>query len=228
MSEPRHTPMDAAAWQGRVDDAETGDSRRWHQVVRPLRPGDAGDGDGGKDYGGGVALLGLCVDEGVRRNQGRPGARRGPAAIRGALAGLAWHGEAPLFDAGDLQCVEEDLEAFAEAQADRVRDLLDAGHLPLLLGGGHEIAWGNYTGLARHLDRVGWPDLSGKSKKNIESHTHHDVHRCYGEYETEIGVDGFAQESPCNRENEHSQNTEKSPPAHIEGEGPGPDRCNLC
>ncbi len=158
MSEPRHTPMDAAAWQGRVDDAETGDSRRWHQVVRPLRPGDAGDGGAGKGDGGGVALLGLCIDEGVRRNQGRPGACRGPAAIRGALAGLAWHGRTPLFDAGDLQCVEEDLEAFAERQADRVRDLLDAGHLPLLLGGGHEIAWGNYTGLARHLDRAGWPE----------------------------------------------------------------------
>ena len=45
--------------------------------------------------------LRTAVDEGVRRNKGRTGAAAAPAAIRKALAGLAWHRSAPAYDAGD-------------------------------------------------------------------------------------------------------------------------------
>ena len=72
-------PMKPGLWQGREDSHEPGDSRRWHHQVQPLDPESAP----------GVVLMGLCSDEGVRRNQGRVGAKGGPNAIRQALANQA-------------------------------------------------------------------------------------------------------------------------------------------
>lgn len=132
-------------WQGRVDQGEGERATRWHQRVKPL----AADAEPG------VALLGFACDEGVRRNQGRPGAAEGPQALRRALANLAWHAQAPLYDAGDIACQSDDLEAAQQAFAARVESLLDAGHLPLGMGGGHEIAYASFSGLARHLCREG-------------------------------------------------------------------------
>lgn len=126
-------------WQGRTDAEEGPTALRWHQVVRPHAPGAAP----------GIALLGFVCDEGVRRNQGRPGAAEGPRALRQALAGLAWHGgDLPLWDAGDVACVEGDLEAAQERLAVAVRALVAEGQLPIVLGGGHETAWGSFLGLA--------------------------------------------------------------------------------
>ena len=81
-------------WQGRVDTEEPGDSTRWHQRVQAF---DAASHDG-------VALIGFAVDEGVRRNGGRPGAAQGPHALRGALANMPVLGEPALWDAGDVAC----------------------------------------------------------------------------------------------------------------------------
>ena len=127
------------AWTGRID-PEPG-TQRWHQVIRPL---DASDRPG-------VALLGFACDEGVRRNHGRPGAAAAPAAIRKALANLAWHREGPACDAGDVCCEDGDLDAAQARLADNVAALLAAGHFPVVLGGGHEVAWGSWQGLAAHL-----------------------------------------------------------------------------
>ncbi|ORJ62400.1 formimidoylglutamase [Geothermobacter hydrogeniphilus] len=130
-------------WQGRLDSADGPDALRWHQRTHPYRP----------DTPPGTVLLGVCSDEGVRRNQGRPGAAAGPDAIRRALAGQAWHLDGPLYDAGNLMIDGDNLEALQEEQAGMVATLLDAGHFPLLLGGGHEIACGSGCGLLRHLQR---------------------------------------------------------------------------
>ncbi len=128
-------------WQGRIDADEGNAALRWHQKVMPAA----------LDQPAGVALLGLACDEGVSRNQGRRGARQGPAALRQALANLAWHGDVGLFDAGDIDCQDNDLEGAQQAYARRVTQLLGQGHLPLGLGGGHEIAFASFSGLAEHL-----------------------------------------------------------------------------
>lgn len=127
------------AWSGRIDPEP--DTRRWHQAIRPL---DATNAPG-------VALLGFACDEGVRRNRGRPGAAAAPAAIRKALANLAWHRESPACDAGDVTCEDGELDAAQARLANNVAALLAAGHLPVVLGGGHEVAWGSWQGLAAHL-----------------------------------------------------------------------------
>lgn len=80
---------DMSLWQGRIDSQEGADARRWHQWMRPY----ADDAEAAS------VLLGFASDEGVRRNQGRQGARHGPPALRRALANLAWHGEQAIYDA---------------------------------------------------------------------------------------------------------------------------------
>jgi formiminoglutamase len=125
-------------WSGRVD-AEEGDAgRRWHQVVRPVAEADQP----------GVALAGFACDAGVLRNRGRPGAAEGPRELRRMLANLAWHGgaQARLYDAGDVDCPGEDLEAAQQEHSTQIAQLLGAGHFPIGLGGGHEIAFASYLG----------------------------------------------------------------------------------
>jgi formiminoglutamase len=128
-----------SVWAGRVDAADGPTAVRWHQRVRPLTPGCQP----------GVVLLGFACDEGVRRNGGRVGARDAPPAVREALADLAWHQDEPVYDAGDVTCGDGDLEAAQERLAAAVAELVAAGHRPLVLGGGHEAAWGTFQGVVR-------------------------------------------------------------------------------
>jgi formiminoglutamase len=154
-----HEP-DSSPWTGRVDAAEGERGRRWHQVVQPAHVADRP----------GVALLGLASDAGVSRNHGRPGAAEGPAALRRALANLAWHGgpDARLYDAGDVSCRGDALEQAQSDYANRVAGLLRDGHFVLGLGGGHEIAWAAHSGLERAL--AGDPRFERLGIVNFDAH----------------------------------------------------------
>lgn len=133
-------------WSGRID-AEDGESgNRWHQVVKVGFDVEAGQ----------IVLIGYASDEGVIRNQGRPGARLGPRAIRRALSNLpSWRG-LDLLDLGDVE-ERNCLESFSDEYAIRVARVIQSGGLPIGLGGGHDIAWGTYKGLRKALenDRIG-------------------------------------------------------------------------
>lgn len=93
-------------------------------------------------------LLGFACDEGVRRNQGRVGAKEGPDALRRALAKYPLHTQKTpsIIDAGNIICVGEDLESAQEALGKAVKKIRDMGSIPIILGGGHEVAWGTYQG----------------------------------------------------------------------------------
>ena len=43
------------------------------------------------------------------------------------------------------------MEVAQQALADRLSPLLGEGHLPIVLGGGHEVAYASWSGLAQHL-----------------------------------------------------------------------------
>lgn len=141
------------AWFGRSDGPGP-EHRRWHDVVRgpgTVRPPGVPGPPGGSNLSGvsaTAALIGFASDEGVRRNHGRPGAATGPAALRRALAPLAVHGEFGLHDAGDVTVAGEDLESAQEELGRRVARLLEDHRLVVVLGGGHEAAYGSYLGLA--------------------------------------------------------------------------------
>lgn len=95
-----------------------------------------------------LAILGYACDEGVRRNQGRPGAVDGPDQIRKQWARLPLSTDAvALSDAGTVFCSDTDLEFAQELLAQKVKILLAANYFPLVLGGGHDIAFGHFKGI---------------------------------------------------------------------------------
>ncbi len=133
-----YRPSDPLRWTGRIDDAADPLATRVHQVVevvdlRNLPPVKQGVLS--------IALLGFCVDEGVKRNMGRVGASDGPWAIRKELAKLPANfiDDARLFDSGDILCLTGDLESSQDDLSTAAQTLLQQGYLPLVLGGGHEI-----------------------------------------------------------------------------------------
>ena len=150
----------AGAWTGRVDATDGDGGQRWHQVVQPATDGAAP----------GVALVGFASDAGVRRNLGRPGAAAGPMELRRMLANLAWHGGPSdhLYDADDVRCDGDAMEAAQLEYASQVASLIGDGHLVVGLGGGHEIAWGTYQGIARAW--AGDPRLERLGIVNFDAH----------------------------------------------------------
>ena len=70
-------------WSGRSSDR----GLYWHEhvTVSPLTASDI------TVEGNAIGILGYACDEGVRRNNGRVGAKVGPAAIRERLGKLSYH-----------------------------------------------------------------------------------------------------------------------------------------
>jgi formiminoglutamase len=141
-----YQPPDATLWHGRDD---LPPASCFFQIIRMLNLDDKTSWPDPKDTFQ-FALLGFSCDEGIRRNLGRVGAVEGPAAIRQMLAKLPIHKHHfQLFDAGDILCINRDLEKAQEALSDAVHMLLSKKITPILLGGGHEIAWGHYQGIRK-------------------------------------------------------------------------------
>lgn len=128
-------------WQGRVDSDDDQEAFRWHQIVREFVPSAPP----------GIALAGFACDEGIRRNGGRVGAAEGPIALRRALSNLPAANALPLYDVGDVACADTDLEGAQVQFAHKITALLNAGHFPIGLGGGHEIGYASYLGLANSV-----------------------------------------------------------------------------
>ena len=133
----------------------------WHgdpAALRPRRP----------------VIIGFPQDEGVRRNFGRAGAAEAPRAIRSALWRLVsvdWgpgsdrdlklpidFGHNPPLDIGDIR-ISGSLEESQEVLGQVVARVLEAGAVPVVLGGGHETAYGHYLGYVYAKRKVGIVNL---------------------------------------------------------------------
>jgi formiminoglutamase len=132
----------SSIWTGRLDSAAP---ERLHQLVREFTREEKTQ----KKSIPCLTFLGFCSDVGVRRNQGRPGAQRGPEALRRHLANMCVPADfsGSLYDAGDISCSDDALEAGQESLAARVQEILAQRHIPVVLGGGHETAWGMFQGI---------------------------------------------------------------------------------
>ncbi len=95
------------------------------------------------------ALLGYACDEGVKRNKGRVGAKNGPDAIRNMLSSLSNHfsDKTDILDIGNITCDEENLEETQSETANCIASLLDKKAFPIVLGGGHDLAYAHYNGI---------------------------------------------------------------------------------
>ena len=97
---------------------------------------------------------GFACDAGVQRNHGRIGACAAPTQIRRFLAIFRCPvRRCALWDAGDVRCIGDELELAQAEFSARMAALLAQGVFPIGLGGGLEIAYASFGGLAEHLSR---------------------------------------------------------------------------
>jgi len=137
---------DTANWKGR-NDGDMPDQLRWHQVVHCINLEKETLPLIGPHHQG-IAFIGFCSDEGVRRNQGRVGAVTAPRFIREACKNFPLIGShIILADVGDVVCNDQDLETAQAALGKIVATAKDANYLPIVLGGGHEVSWANFQGI---------------------------------------------------------------------------------
>ena len=165
---------DKSLWTGRID-AEDGElGKRWHEKIEFIEyPYQTKPG---------IAFLGFACDEGVRRNKGRVGAADGPDAIKSALAKFAWHLEnSKIYDCGNIVCAQDLEEAQAELSK-HISQLIKNKHFPIVLGGGHEVAFASFVGLDNAL----------ANKENIAV-INFDAHFDLRESKTANSGTGFAQ-----------------------------------
>ncbi len=140
-----YLPPDPSIWKGRTSP----DKAYLHENIRPL---DLSAGNIPRPESPSPALLGYACDEGVKRNQGRPGAKDGPRALREALGKMPLLREGSLlWDAGDVACQEGNLESLQEAFSQYLGQLLENGYFPLAVGGGHDMAYAHFSGLCKAI-----------------------------------------------------------------------------
>lgn len=153
MFDKNYKSTDEIVWQGRTDSETNYDAFRWHQCVTiiDLKSVDL------VGYTGklGFAFIGFCCDEGVKINRGRTGAAKGPQSIRSALGNLPcnFSQEVKLFDAGDIYCEDCSLLESQDILSKAVQRILSLNLFPIVLGGGHEVAFGNYMGTLNYLSQ---------------------------------------------------------------------------
>lgn len=132
-------------WQGRNDGNKPNQLRWWQHIqLKSLA-------EKLPDFQQASVLVGFACDEGVARNKGRVGSAQGPLNLRKALTNLPIHNaEDSLFDVGTIHCIDTHLEKAQAQLAQAVKDVLKHNGFPILLGGGHEILYAHYTGVANY------------------------------------------------------------------------------
>ena len=144
-------PFNHEFWQGRTDVEDGVLGQRWHQLIKEFP----------KEHQAylekSVVFLGFASDEGVRRNKGRAGAAKAPNVLRQMLSYLPKMNSdvTALYDYGDVIVVGSELESAREEQIAIVTKLLKKKTFPLVLGGGHEVALGNFIALNDRYNNIG-------------------------------------------------------------------------
>ena len=179
-----HTAADMSRWIGRAEPFESARARYWYQIAQPYAFDSTSQQNGQR-----IGLVGFACDQGVRRNQGRVGARAAPPLIRQAFAALPviaelqqrFDGQLPtlLGDAGDIHCHDNDdfaertLEQAQVKYADKISHIIREGGLPIGLGGGHAIAYGSFLGLWQALSSE--TDQPTTDVSDVESNVENDA-----------------------------------------------------
>ena len=127
------------------------DAFRWHQIIEPINL----LGDINVEIAG-FGLLGFCCDKGVLQNLGRIGTSKGPDSIRKELSNLpcSFPATTKIYDCGNIIAADEKMESLQETLSEAIFKMLKHGLFPIVLGGGHEIAYGHYNGIERFLDET--------------------------------------------------------------------------
>lgn len=127
-------------WQGRFD----GDDPLYHRIFQRVSVEE----DYSRISPGDFVLHGFAVDEGVRRNQGRVGAKDAPDIIRKTMANFpVVRPEFNLKDFGNITCQGGDLEKSQIELAEKIAAALKQNGKSVVFGGGHEVMFAHYSGI---------------------------------------------------------------------------------
>lgn len=152
MLNKNYRPSHSESWQGRIDSTENFDAFRWHQWIEFIDLND----ENLKSFEGelGFVFIGFKSDYGIKLNKGRDGAKNGPLAIRKALSNkpCRFSKKIRLFDAGDIEILDSTLKEAQDALSEAVARVLELNLFPIVLGGGHETAYGHYNGILKKLE----------------------------------------------------------------------------
>ncbi len=137
-----YKPTDENIWTGRKTDQDLYVYQKVTQIDLELQNVPVSEE---KSF----VFLGYECDEGVKRNKGRLGTKEGPRAARRQLAKLPHHlsESIAVFDAGNVICIGDDMENAQSILANKVAQILSNKGTPLLLGGGHDMAYGHFNGI---------------------------------------------------------------------------------
>ncbi len=131
-----------ANWTGRLSAANL-PPQYWHQIIA-LR--NINTIETQADFN--IGLIGYACDEGVRRNLGNVGAVQGPKVLREKLSTLPVHFRGmQVADLGDIICVDQHMEDCQKALSKSITKLLKHNVFPIVIGGGHDMAYGHYLGI---------------------------------------------------------------------------------
>ncbi|WP_076354988.1 MULTISPECIES: formimidoylglutamase [Chryseobacterium] len=127
-------------WQGRLD----GEELLFHRLFQRVKEEHNYDNISTGDF----VLHGFAVDEGVRRNKGRQGAKEAPNVIRKNMSNFpVILPDFKLLDFGNVTCEDGNLENTQNNLAKNVSKVLLKGGKSLVLGGGHEVTYAHYLGV---------------------------------------------------------------------------------
>ncbi|WBV61880.1 formimidoylglutamase [Chryseobacterium camelliae] len=127
-------------WQGRLD----GEELLYHRLFQRVKEETNYDAISTNDF----VLHGFAVDEGVRRNKGRHGAKDAPCVIRKNMANFpVILPDFSLLDFGNITCEDGNLENTQNNLAKNVSKVLLKGGKSMVLGGGHEVTYAHYLGV---------------------------------------------------------------------------------
>ncbi|MFD1926781.1 formimidoylglutamase [Sporosarcina siberiensis] len=134
-------------WSGRIDHHTNRSSFRIHQIIELVEVEDS------KSVNKACALIGFESEEGVRRNKGQLGAAAAPNELRKELAKLPWmfSDDKRLVDIGTVECIGSELEQAQKNLGNVVSKVLTNNGTPIILGGGHETAFGHYSGVRKFI-----------------------------------------------------------------------------
>ena len=135
------------AYSGRKSELN---NQYWHQEIEAAHIEDI---NSKKNIN--IGLVGYVCDEGVQRNQGRIGARKGPKSVRNKLGKLPIHHTTKkIVDFGDVICLDTYLEDCQKALSKTISALIKQHVLPVAIGGGHDIAYANFNGIKDAIKNV--------------------------------------------------------------------------
>src|SRR5437868_12570191 len=147
----------AGGWSTRLEPARLAKPPRRRADDRRLwEIAESWEGDPSALRPGRAVIIGFPQDLGVRRNGGRAGAAKAPDEIRSWLGRLTPTDArrrvdlttAPPLDLGNV-LTTGGLEKSQQALAAVVAAVLERQAVPIVLGGGHETAYGHFLGYIR-------------------------------------------------------------------------------